>query len=330
MHRRRIHLVRLLAMACVGGVSLGALAQADANTYPSRTVSIVVGTEPGGAPDVIARVLAEHLSQRLGRQVIVENRPGAAGTVGARQAAAAAPDGHTLFLGTVSTHGIAPSVYREPGYDPLNGFAPVGMVASVPLIVVVNASLGVDTLRDFVKLAAFKPGALNYGTPGIGGPQHLSTELFAARAGIKLTHIPYKGGAGAVQAVLSGEVAVFFSGMPPALAHIQSGRLKALAVTTERRSIAAPSVPTIAEAGFAGFEADNWHALFAPARTPPQVITLLNEALVKILAMPGVKERLLRIGAEPTSGSPAALREKVEAEIRKWSMVASQTGLARQ
>lgn len=326
MHNRRIHLAGLLALACAGGVARNARAQASA--YPSRTVSIIVGTEPGGAPDVIARLLAEQLSQRLGRQVIVENKPGAAGTVGARQAAAAAPDGHTLFLGTVSTHGIAPSVYREPGYDPLNGFAPVGMVASVPLIVVVNANLGVDTLRDFVKRAGTKPGELNYSTPGIGGPQHLSTELFAARAGIKLTHIPYKGGAGAVQAVLSGEVAVYFSGMPPALAHIQSGKLKALAVTTERRSVAAPSVPTIAEAGFPGFEADNWHALFAPARTAPEVVSLLNKALEQILATPEVKERLLRIGAEAVSGSPASLRSKVEAENRKWSQVVRQIGLA--
>lgn len=326
MNDRRTLLASLPALACAATLPLGALAQASA--YPSRTVSIVAGTEPGGAPDVIARLLAERLSQRLGRQFIVENKPGAAGTVGARQVAAAAPDGHTLFLGTVSTHGTAPSVYREPGYDPLTGFAPVGMVASVPLIVVVNASLGVDALGDFVKRAAGKPGEMNYGTPGIGGPQHLATELFASRAGIRLTHIPYKGGAGAVQAVLSGEVAVFFSGMPPALPHIQSGKLKALAVTTARRSAAAPAVPTIAEAGFADFEADNWHALFAPARTPPEILAQLNDALVQILAAPEVKERLLRIGAEPTGGSPAALREKVGAEIRKWSEVVRKIGLA--
>jgi len=325
---RRTWLAGLLALACIGGVSSDAVAQAGA--WPSRTVSIVVGTEPGGAPDVIARLLAERLSQRLGKQFIVENKPGAAGTVGARQVAAAAPDGHTLFLGTVSTHGIAPSVYREPGYDPLNGFAHVGMVASVPLIVVVNANLGVESLHDFVKRAGIKSGELNYGTPGIGGPQHLSTELFAARAGVKLTHIPYKGGAGAVQAVLSGEVAVYFSGMPPALPHVQSGRLKALAVTTERRSAAAPSVPTIAEAGFPGFEADNWHALFAPARTPPAVVTLLNESLVQILAEAETKEKLLRIGAEASSGSPAALRDKVEAENRKWAQVVKQIGLVPQ
>lgn len=324
MNVRNVWLNALLAL---GAYAIASSAWAQPGAYPSRTVSIVVGTEPGGAPDVIARLLAERLTQRLGKQFIVENKPGAAGTVGARLVAAAPPDGHTLFLGTVSTHGTAPSVYRDPGYDPVNSFAPVGMVASVPLIVVVNANLGVETLRDFVQRATPKPGELNYGTPGIGGPQHLASELFASRAGIKLTHIPYKGGAGAVQAVLSGEVAVFFSGMPPALPHVQSGKLKALAVTTERRSAAAPSVPTIAEAGFPGFEADNWHALFAPARTSPEVVATLNEALGQVLASPEVKERLLKIGAEAAGGTPAALRDKVEAENRKWSQVVRQIGL---
>ena len=303
---------------------------AQAPVYPSRAVSIIVGTEPGGAPDILARLLATRLADKFGKQFIVENKPGAAGMVGARLAAAAPADGHTLFLGTVSTNAIVASAYKQAGYDPATSFAPVSMLASVPLIVVVNPSLGVSTLDEFVRLAKSKPGALNYSTPGIGGPQHLSTELFAAKAGIKLVHIPYKGGAGAVQAVLANEVAVFFSGMPPALPHIRADKLKALAVTTKARASAAPSTPTIGDAGYPGFEADNWHAMFAPAATPDAVVTRLNEALTQILALPEVKEQMLRSGAEAMASTPAALRQFVELEIRKWAQVVKQAGIEAQ
>ena len=300
---------------------------AQAPAYPTRAVSIIVGTEPGGAPDILARLLATRLSDKLGKQFIVENKPGAAGMVGARLAANAPADGHTLFLGTVATNAIVASAYKQPGYDPASSFAPVSMIASVPLIVVVNPTLGVSSIDEFVRLAKSKPGALNYSTPGIGGPQHLSTELFAAKAGIKLVHIPYKGGAGAVQAVLANEVAVFFSGMPPALPHIRADKLKALAVTTKARASAAPTTPTIGEAGYPGFEADNWHALFAPAKTPDAIVAKLNEALTQILALPEVREQMLRSGAEAMSSTPAALRDFVEIEIRKWAQVVKEAGI---
>ncbi len=306
---------------------LPALACAQSPAYPTRAVSIIVGTEPGGAPDILARLLATRLADKLGKQFIVENKPGAAGMVGARLAAGAPADGHTLFLGTVSTNAIVASAYKQPGYDPANSFAPISMVASVPLIVVVNPTLGVSSIDEFVRLAKSKPGVLNYSTPGIGGPQHLSTELFAAKAGIKLAHILYKGGAGAVQAVLANEVAVFFSGMPPALPHIRADKLKALAVTTKARASAAPTTPTIGEAGYPGFEADNWHALFAPAKTPDAIVARLYEALTQILALPEVREQMLRSGAEAMSSTPAALRDFVELEIRKWAQVVKQAGI---
>lgn len=317
--------IRSLTVLLAASLSFTGLAQAPA--YPARTVSIIVGTEPGGAPDILARLLATKLSARFGNQFIVENKPGAAGIVGARLAAGAPADGHTLFLGTVSTNAIVASAYKQPGYDALTSFAPISMVASVPLIVIANPALGVNTLAEFVALAKTKPGVLNYSTPGVGGPQHLATELFATRAGIKLAHIPYKGGAGAVQAVLANEVAVFFSGMPPALPQIRGGKVTALAVTTKARATAAPSTPTIAEAGFAGFEADNWHALFAPAKTPPAIVAQLNEALTQILAMPDVKEQMLRSGAEAQGSSPQALRDFVAVEVAKWAQVVKQAGI---
>lgn len=297
-----------------------------AQDYPSKAITIVVGTEAGGSPDLIARILGTRLGAHLGRPVIVENRPGAAGTVGAAQVARAKPDGYTLFLGTVSSHAIAKSVYPALSYDPETSFAPVGQLASVPLILVVRADSKAHTVKDLIAMAQAQPGKLNYASPGSGGPQHLAAELFTSVTGTRLAHIPYKSGAAAITAVLAGDADLFFAGMPPALAQIQGGKLRGLLVTTASRFPAMPEVPTAKEAGLADFEVDNWHALFAPAGTPAAVLQRLNHEIGIALQAPAVRTQLVKIGAIAKGGEAADLGRLVKAETEKWAHIVKSTG----
>jgi tripartite-type tricarboxylate transporter receptor subunit TctC len=324
-HKLAMHCIGILASVAVLG---GAASSARADTYPSRTVTIVVGSEPGGAPDLIARVIGTHLGERLARTVIVENRAGATGTVAAAYVARAQPDGYTLSLGTVSSHAIAKSVFAGLSYDPVTSFVPVGQVASVPLILVVRTDSKARTLDELGALARAQAGKLNYASAGQGGPQHLASELFTAATGSQITHIPYKSGSAGVTAVLAGHVDLFFAGMPPALAQINAGKLRALAVTTAARFPAAPEVPTAMEAGLPGFEADNWHALFAPAGTPETVVARLNKELGIVLQDPQVVAQLLKIGAVAKGGSPADLARLAATDSEKWARVAKRTGIA--
>ena len=290
----------------------------DAAGYPSRPITMIVATEPGGAPDVIARILAEPLRQRLGQPIVVEAKPGAGTTVGSLAVVRARPDGYTLLLNTVAMT-ISPFTMSPVPFDPAQDLVSIGHVATVPLIMVVNPELNVRSVKELIALAKSKPGQLNYSTAGVGTLQHLTTELLKRQSGFDMVHIPYKSGSAAVQSVLSNNTQMFFAGMPPALPQVKAGKLVALAVSTDRRFPSAPDVPTMAEAGVPGFEADNWHALFAPAGTPDAIVRRLNRELNEVLALPDVQERLLQIGAAAKSSTPEQLQALVVEDVRKWT-----------
>ncbi len=294
--------------------------------YPAKPVRMVVGFAAGGAPDILARLLAQPLNERLGQAVVVDNRPGATSNIGAEIVARAAPDGYTLFMATVSL-AISPSVYPSLPFRMPEDFAPVSMVASVPLILVAYPGLPVKSLQDLIRVAKERAGQLNYASVGNGSPQHLAAELFKLKTGTQLTHVPYKGGAPANTAIISGEAHVYFSGMPPALPHVKAGRLRALAVTATKRSPAAAEVPTMAEAGLPGSEADNWHAVLAPAGTAAAIVQRLNSALSSALAEPALQAQFVNQGAEARSTTPQALARHMTDEIAKWRTVARAAGV---
>ncbi len=294
--------------------------------YPSKPIKIVVGFAAGGAPDIIARIIGKKLSDSVGQPVVIENKAGASGNIAAQAVAASEPDGHTLLMATVSV-AISPSYQPNLAFSPARDFTPVGMVASVPLILIVKPELGVNNLQELIALAKAKPGQLNYASVGPGSPQHLSGELFQYLGSVKMAHIPYKGGGPATQSVLAGETDLFFAGMPPAMPFVRSGKVKALAVTSAKRSSAAPEVPTVQQAGMQGFEADNWHALYAARGTPTPIVDKLNLELQRILSAPDVKEQLLNQGAEAWLSTPLETRNYLVAEIDKWSKVVKAAGL---
>jgi tripartite-type tricarboxylate transporter receptor subunit TctC len=315
-------------LVCLASVALFALMPglSAGQTFPAKPIKILVGFAPGGAPDILARIVARKLSENTGQTVVVENRAGAAGNIAAQAVARSDPDGYTLLMSTVSV-AISAGLPGSLPFSPARDFEPVSMVASVPLVLVVRPDLGVDTVKDLLAHARANPGKLNYASVGNGTPQHLSGELFQLLGSVKMVHIPYKGGGPATQAVLAGETSIFFAGMPPAMPFIRSGRLKALAVTSSKRSAAAPEIPTVSEAGLAGFEADNWHALYAPKGTPAAVVAKLNSELQRVLAAADVREQMLNQGAEVWASSPQEAREYLQAEIAKWARVVATAGV---
>ena len=294
--------------------------------YPTKPIKIVVGFVAGGAPDIIARIIGKKLSDSVGQPVVIENKAGASGNIAAQSVVASEPDGYTLLMATVSV-AISPSYQPNLAFSPARDFTPVGMVASVPLILIAKPELGVNNLQELIALAKAKPGQLNYASVGPGSPQHLSGELFQYLGSVKMAHIPYKGGGPATQSVLAGETDLFFAGMPPAMPFVRSGKVKALAVTSAKRSSAAPEVPTVQQAGMQGFEADNWHALYAARGTPTPIVDKLNLELQRILSAPDVKEQLLNQGAEAWLSTPLETRNYLVAEIDKWSKVVKAAGL---
>lgn len=294
--------------------------------YPLKPIKIVVGFAAGGASDILARVVGKKLSDSVGQPVVIENKAGASGNIAAQTVVGSEPDGYTLLMATVSV-AISPSYQPNLSFSPARDFTPIGMVASVPLVLIVKPELGVNNLQELLALAKAKPGQLNYASVGAGSPQHLSGELFQFMGSVKLAHIPYKGGGPATQSVLAGETDLFFAGMPPAMPLIRSGKVKALAVTSAKRSIAAPEVPTVQQAGMQGFEADNWHALYAARGTPAPIVNKLNSELQRILSSPDVKEQFLTHGAEAWLSTPLETRNYLVAEIDKWGKVVKAAGL---
>jgi len=307
-------------------LTLLGLASAVAEDYPARPITLVVPYAAGGGNDVMARIVAEKMSRSLGRQIVIENKGGAGGSIATRQVAKAAPDGYTLGLGGTGTHAINPTLYQNVGYDPRKDFAPVGLIATSALVVLVNTQVEAKSIAELIALAKREPGKLNYASAGVGSGIHLGAELFATMAGIKLTHIPYKGSNPALTDLIGGHVAIYFSSLPPAIALIREGKVRALAVTGPQRSPMLPDLPTVAEAALPGYEAVLHYGIVAPAGTPRPIIDKLNAALKAALAEADVRERIAADGAELLSTTPEEYAADIDREEMKWSKVVKVSG----
>ena len=304
----------------------GTLTPVAAQDYPTRPITLVVPYAAGGGNDAMARIVADKMSRTLGQQIVIENRGGAGGSIATRAVAKAAPDGYTLVLGGTGTLAINPTLYGNVGYDPRKDFAPVGLIGTSALIVLVHPSLPAQSITDLIALAKAQPGKLNYASAGSGSGIHLATELFQVMAGIKLTHIPYKGSGPALSDLIGGHVNIYFSSLPPAQGVARDGKVRALAVTGATRSAVFPDVPTVAEAGLTGFEAVLHYGIVAPAGTPRPIIDKLNAALREAVASPDTKTRMAADGTEPLISTPEEYAADIDLEETKWSKIVRQSG----
>jgi len=319
--------MKRIARSLVGLAFAALLASVShAQSWPSKPIRWVVPFAPGGTTDILARTIAEKLTIALGKPVIVENNPGAGGGVGATQTAKAAPDGYTIMGGTISTHAINASLYKTLPYDPVKDFVPITMIARVPNLLVVNPDVPAKSVKDLIALLKANPGKYTFASSGNGTSQHLSGELFKSMAGVDMQHIPYKGSPPALQDVVGGQVTMTFDNITTAWPLAKAGKLRALAVTTAKRSPVAPDVPTLAESGLAGYEVGSWQGVFAPAGTPPDVVKRLNAEIVKIINMPDVRAKLEALGAEPVGNSSDEFATIVKSEVAKWAKVVKQSG----
>jgi tripartite-type tricarboxylate transporter receptor subunit TctC len=308
----------LSAASCAFALLLCAPAHAQ-DKWPSRPITYVVPFAAGGTTDVLARVIGNKLGPALGTTVVVDNKPGAGGNIGSDFVAKAAPDGYTILGGTISSHAINVSLYPSIPYDPIKSFQPVTLIGTLPNVLVVNASSPYHTLKDVIGAAKAKPGALTFGSSGNGTSQHLSGELFQSMTGAKMLHIPYKGSAPSMQALLGQQVDLVFENILAAVPLIQSGKVRALAVTSGTRASSLPDVPTLSEAGLPGYEIVSWQAVFAPAGTPQPVVQRLATEIGKIINDPEVKSRLAGLGVEPSGAGPAELGTLQKSEVAKWA-----------
>ena len=313
----------LAAFAAFAAVPFEAHAQ---SSYPDKPVRFIVPYPPGGGTDVVARIVQERFAQALAQPVLIENRGGAAGSLGTDIAAKSAADGYTVLF-TLSSHTINPAIYPKLPFDTVKDFAPVGMVASLPQILVANPQFPPNTVAELTALAKAKPGTLSFASVGNGSPGHLAGELYKLRTGTQLVHIPYRGGGPAVTDVMGGQVPLLWVSIPAAAQFVKAGKLKALAVSTTKRSAAFPDVPTMQEAGVADFEVDSWYAMFVPAKTPKSVVDKLNRALNAVVAQPEIRERLLAQGSEGVGGTPEALGKVVDAELPRWARLAKDANI---
>ena len=313
-------------LAGIATMAFAAIAGAQTPSYPTKPIRLVVPFPAGGATDILARAVAQKLTEAWGQAVVVDNRPGAGGNIGSELVAKAAPDGYTLEMGTVGTHAINASLYAKMPYDHVKDFAPVILVAGVPNVLVVNPSVPANSVQELVAYAKANPGKLNFASSGSGTSIHLSGELFKVMAGVQMTHIPYKGSAQALQDLIGGQVQLMFDNLPPSLPQIKSGKLRALGVTTAARSAALPDTPTIAESGLPGFEASSWFGVLAPAGTSPVIIAKLNAEIAKWLATPEAKEKLVAIGANIAGGTSEDFARHIAAETLKWAKVVKDSG----
>ena len=326
----KLHHVRMAILCCAAlmGPTVCAHAQKgdEAQAFPTRPVRLIVTSEAGSAPDVMARILGVKLGEALGQQVVVDNRAGAGGLIGYEIASKAFPDGHTIVMSTIALITTS-TIHKKLPYHPVESFTQISNFASLPYVLVVAPSMPVNSVKQLVEYAKTQPGKLNYGSPGNGTAQHLTTELLKMQTGINLVHVPYKSGASAVNGILTGEAQLFFAGLPPAFPHVKAGRLRALAVTTPRRFPSVPEIPTMAEAGISGFEVDSWQAVIGPAKMPRDRVQLLNDRIGTILKMPEVRKGLLSSGADANPSSPEALAKLVRAELVRWTAAAKAAGL---
>lgn len=311
--------MRTLLLAVALTAAFAAVAQAQ--DYPTHPVTLIVPTATGGGNDVVARVLGERMSRTLGQPFVIENHGGAGGTIATRQLARSAPDGYTLALGNSGTVGMAPSIYPNAGYDPRKDFAPIGLIASSTVVLVVNPAVPARSVQELIALAKSQPGKLTFGTGGSGSGSHLMAEQFASMAGIKLTHVPFRGLGPAMNDLIGGHITMIFSSIPSAIGNIKSGNLRALATTGLKRSSFLPDLPTIDEAGLKGYDAAQVYGLLAPAGTPPAIVAKLNKALRDALTADDVKARIAGEGAEPLPGTPDDYAQDIDREEKKWSKV---------
>jgi len=321
--RPLLHLALCAALASLALTAGPAAAQAPA--WPAKPIRLVVPYPPGGPTDVLLRIVGAQLAERLGQPVLIDNKPGASGMVGADMVAKAPADGYTL-LGNASIHVINPSLYPKTPYDAIKDFTPVSLVAEVPLVLVVSPALAATQVKDVIALAKAKPGALAFASSGNAAAPHLAGEAFKHAAGVDLLHVPYKGSGPALTDLMGGQVQLMFDSMPSSMPFIQAGKLRALAVTTARRSTALPQLPTVAEAGLPGFDMSTWYGLWAPAGTPREVVARLGTEVAAIVRLPAVRERLLALGAEPVGNTPDEFAAFNRSELAKWARIVKQSG----
>lgn len=311
----------MLAVACAVYAG-GALSQA----YPAKPVRMIVGFPPGGGTDVVARVIAQKLTEWWGQAVTVENRAGATGTIGADAVAKSAPDGYTLLMGHVNSHGIAPNLFKLP-YDPVKDFAAVAYVGYVPNVLAVHPSVPAKSVKELVALLKANPGKYNYASSGNGSTQHLAGELFKQLTGTQIVHVPYKGSGDAIKDLLAGVVAMNFDTMPPVLPHIQAGKLRGLAISTPKRLSQLPDVPTFLEEGITGFDVANWYGVMAPAGTPRDIVAKMNADINKSMQVPEVRARLESVGTQMNEQSPAQFEAYMKAEVAKYAKLIRDIGV---
>jgi len=324
-------ILRMLSLVFLSGLAAPAVAApaaAAGPAYPNKPIRIVVTYAPGGSTDVVARLLANPLTEILGQQIVIDNRGGAGGIIGTEIVARAAPDGYTLLFGTSAGLTINPLLQRKLPYIVERDFAPISLVVVNPQVLVAYPGLAANTIAELIKLARSRPGQINYASPGVGSPNHMGMELLKAMTGIDLVHVPYKGGAPASTDLIAGQVSLLFNSIPSVLQHMRSGRLKALAVGSAVRSPAIPEIPTVAEAGVPGFEYATWYGLLAPARTPREIIARLNAAAGKALLAPELAQPLRAQGSEPRPTTPEELARFMRVEHSRWERVVKTTGLA--
>ena len=320
-------LIASCGVAAAYFLTWAASSHAQAPAYPTKPIRFVIANAPGGGLDVTARVTGPVLSAALGQQMIYDNRGGAAGSVAAETVAKAAPDGYTMLCGSIGNLAVNPHLYKGLGYDPLKDLAPVTFAVSGSNVLVVHPTVAAKSVQDLIALARKQPGALTYGSSGTGNAGHLAAELFLSMTKTNMVHIPYKGGAPAMTALLSGEVQLIFASAPTAQTQVKAGRVRPLAVTTARRSLVLPDLPTLAESGLPGYETDNWYGIVVPAKTPRPIIERLNKEFVRALNVPEVKDALLRNGLEAAPGTPEAFGTYIRSEYRKWGKLIAEAGI---
>ena len=324
--RRIASLAFAFAVVASSLASLLPAAAAQAQPFPSKPARLVIPFPPGGPLDTVGRALAQKLSEAWGQPVVVDNRPGAGGNIGADLVAKSPPDGYTVVMGALSTHAVNPGLYPKMPYDAIRDFAPITLVAITPNVLVVNSSVHVASAREFIAYAKANPGKLAFGSGSNGSAGHLAGELFKAETGVDMLHVPFKGAAPAMQALLAGDTQLMFDNLASATPQVKAGRLKALAVTTAQRSTLAPDLPTLAESGVAGFDIATWFGLLAPAGTPADIIAKWNGEVTRILSSAEMRERLHALGAEPAPGTPAAFGELIAREMARYARIIKVSG----
>ena len=315
---------RIMSISAV--TLLSVMAAANAQTYPAKPVRIIVPFPPGGGTDIVARAVGQKLGEALGQTFVIDNRSGAGGTVGSETAAKAPADGYTLAMATSSTHGVAPSLYTKLGYDPVRDFAAVTLVATTPFVLVVHPSLPVKTAGDLIALAKRQPGKLNYASAGNDSSNHLTVEMFNMMAGVKMTHVPYKGSGPALVDLMAGQVDLAINDMSSLLNFVNAGKMRAVAVTSTARNPALPNVPTVAASGLPGYDAEAWYGVIAPIKTPAPITAKLQEEIVKAMRVSDLKERLHTQGLDAVGNSQAEFLAYMQRDIAKWAKVVKASG----